>query len=156
MPKFFRRHLRAIIRFWPPLMGAGIRVTRWDRDWRAVDVRMKLRWWNRNFVGTHYGGSLYSMADPFYMLMLITNLGRDYVVWDKAATIRFRKPGRGTMYAKFRLSEAQLAEIRSALESVERLEPEFTVEIKDDAGVVIAEVKKLLHVRKRTAKEAEQ
>jgi hypothetical protein len=156
MPKFFRRHLRTVLRFWPPLLGAGIRVTRLDRDWRAVDVQMKLRWWNANFVGTHYGGSLYSMADPFYMLMLIANLGREYVVWDKAASIRFRKPGKSTMRAEFRLSEPQLEGIRQALESAEKIEPEFLVEIKDEDGTVIAEVKKLLHIRKKRPTEEAQ
>ena len=73
---------------------------------------MKLRFWNRNYVGTHYGGSLYSMADPFYMLMLMENLGRDYIVWDKAASIRFRKPGKGRVKAEFRLTDAQLDDIR--------------------------------------------
>ena len=76
---------------WPPFAGAGIRVVRLDADWRAIDVEMKLRFWNSNYVGTHYGGSLYSMTDPFYMLMLIENLGREYVVWDKAATIRVQE-----------------------------------------------------------------
>ncbi len=117
---------------------------------------MKLRWWNANFVGTHYGGSLYSMADPFYMLMLIANLGAEYVVWDKAATIRFRKPGRGTMRAEFRLTAVQIDDIRQALVTADKIEPEFTVEIKDESGNVIAEVKKLLHVRKRAAAEPAQ
>src|SRR5215467_10814391 len=156
MPKFFRRHLRRVLRWWPPLAGAGIRVKRLDRDWRAVDVEMKLRWWNANFVGTHYGGSLYSMADPFYMLMLIANLGPEYVVWDKAASIRFRKPGRGTMRAEFRLAAAQLDEIRHALMTADKIEPEFMVEVKDEAGNVIAEVKKLLHIRKKLATEQAQ
>lgn len=145
----FKRRIRRLVNLWPPLLGAGIRVTRWDADWRAVDVEMHLRSWNANFVGTHYGGSLYSMADPFYMLMLIENLGPEYVVWDKSATIRFRKPGRGTVHARFRLSTEQLDSIREALRSQEKIEPAFTVEITDDAGTIIAEVQKLLHVRKR-------
>jgi hypothetical protein len=93
--KILKKNLRLLINLWPLLLGAGIRVTRLDADWRAVDVEMKLTRWNRNYVGTHYGGSLYSMTDPFYMVMLIEILGRDYVVWDKSASIRFRKPGEG-------------------------------------------------------------
>jgi acyl-coenzyme A thioesterase PaaI-like protein len=139
-----------MINYWPPLLGAGIRVTRMQPDMKAVDVEMKLRPWNRNYVGTHFGGSLYSMTDPFYMLMLIHNLGPEYIVWDKAATIRFRKPGRGTVRAEFRLSENQIQEIRDKLKTQEKLEPVFTVEVKDNEGVVIAEVEKLLHVRRRT------
>jgi hypothetical protein len=110
---------------------------------------MKLRWWNRNYVGTHYGGSLYSMTDPFVMLMLIENLGKDYLVWDKSATIRFKKPGRGTVSATFRLSQQQISEIRQVLNSQKKIERTFAVEVKDESGNVIAEVEKLLHIRKK-------
>jgi acyl-coenzyme A thioesterase PaaI-like protein len=151
MNPFLKRHLRTWINLYPPLLGAGIRVTRLDRDWRAVDVEMKLRFWNRNYGGTHYGGSLYSMADPFYMLMLIENLGRDYIVWDKAATIRFRRPGRGRMTAEFRLTDAQLTDIRQQLQKAERIEPTFTVEVRDDAGEIVAIVEKVIQVKKKTA-----
>jgi len=135
------------INIWPPFLGAGIRV-RW-RSNRHVDVELKLRSWNRNYVGTHYGGSLYSMTDPFYMLMLMENLGRDYIVWDKAASIRFRKPGKGKLKAEFRLSDAQLDEIRAKLTTQEKYEPTFLVEVKDEAGEVVAEVQKVIHVRRK-------
>ena len=134
---------------WPPFLGAGIRVTRLQPDWRAIDVEMKQRFWNANFVGTHYGGSLYSMTDPFYMLMLIENLGRDYIVWDKSASIRFRKPGKGKMRASFRLTEEQIEAIRQQLQTQEKVEPTFTVQVTDEAGELVAEVQKLLHVRKK-------
>ena len=100
LEKAFQRHWHRLINLWPPFLGAGIRVTRIAPGWREVDVEMKLRRWNRNYVGTHYGGSLYSMADPFFMLMLIENLGREYIVWDKSASIRFRKPGKGVVRAE--------------------------------------------------------
>ena len=148
MNAFFERHVRRMINWWPPVLGAGIRVTRWDVDWRAVDVEMKLRWWNRNFVGTQYGGSLYSMTDPFYMVMLIHNLGPGYVVWDKSASIRFRRPGRGTVRAEFRLSEEQIVEIRTTLEKEEKMEREFGIAVKDDSGELVAEVKKVIHFRR--------
>lgn len=131
------------------MLGAGIRVTRMDPDMRAIDVEMKLRFWNQNYVGTHYGGSLYSMADPFYMLMLMANLGRDYIVWDKAATIRFKAPGKGTVRAEFRLSQSQIDDIRDKVETQPKLEPTFIVEVKDASGTVIAEVEKLLYIRKK-------
>lgn len=137
------------INVWPPLLGAGIRV-RWHSN-RVVDVEMKLRAWNRNYVGTHYGGSLYSMTDPFYMLMLMENLGREYVVWDKAASIRFRKPGKGKVKAEFRLNDVQLDEIRNKLATLEKYEPTFAVEVKDEAGDVVAEVQKVLHIRRKNA-----
>ena len=86
--------LRRAVNLWPPFLGAGIRVTHVAPDMKAIDVEMKLRWWNANYVGTHFGGSLFAMTDAFYMLMLMANLGRGYIVWDKAATIRYRKPGK--------------------------------------------------------------
>jgi hypothetical protein len=145
--KIQRLMIRAI-NIWPPILGAGIRV-KWSPDNKAVDVEMKLRFWNRNYVGTHYGGSLYSMTDPFYMLMLMNNLGRDYIVWDKAASIRFRKPGKGRVRAEFRLSDEQLDEIRAKLTTQEKYEPTFLVQVKDEAGDVVAEVQKVLHVRRK-------
>jgi hypothetical protein len=149
MRQSLKRHMRRVMNLWPPFLGAGIRVTRLQADWRAIDVEMKLHFWNANFVGTHYGGSLYSMTDPFYMLMLIENLGRDYIVWDKSASIRFRKPGKGKMVASFRLSEDQIESIRRQLETQQKVEPTFVVEVRDESGEVVAEVQKLLHVRKK-------
>jgi acyl-coenzyme A thioesterase PaaI-like protein len=122
---------------------------RWGADMKSADVEMKLRMWNRNYVNTHYGGSLYSMTDPFYMLMLMSNLGPGYIVWDKAANIRFRKPGKGKVRAEFRLTDEQLDDIRDKLKTLPKYEPTFTVEVKDDAGDVVAEVQKVLHIRKK-------
>ncbi len=147
-----KRNMRLYMNVWPPFAGAGIRVVRLDADWRAIDVEMKMRFWNSNYVGTHYGGSLYSMTDPFYMLMLIENLGRDYIVWDKAATIRFRKPGVGKMRAEFRLTSERIEEIREGLKTVRKVEPLFMVEVRDESRNVIAEVEKILHVRKKVEK----
>lgn len=149
MKKILKRHMRMFMNLWPPFLGAGIRVKRLQPDWREIEVEMKLHRWNSNYVGTHYGGSLYSMTDPFFMLMLIENLGRDYIVWDKSASIRFRKPGKGKVSAIFKLSDEQIEEIRRALETEEKVNREFTVEIKDESGTVVAEVQKLLHVRKK-------
>lgn len=151
LKRLIQRHPRLMFNVWPPLLGAGIRITRIQRDWKEVDVEMKLRPWNANYVGTHYGGSLYSMTDPFFMVMLIEILGRDYIVWDKSASIRFRKPGRGTVYAGFRISDEQIAEIREALKTEEKMEREFAIDVKDKEGEVIAQVRKLLHFRKREA-----
>jgi acyl-coenzyme A thioesterase PaaI-like protein len=144
--------LRRGVNLWPPFLGAGIRVKRIAPDMKAIDVEMKLRWWNANYVGTHFGGSLFAMTDAFYMLMLMANLGRDYIVWDKAASIRYRKPGSGTVRAEFRLTDAQLDEIREKANILPKYEPTFIVEVKDEQGTVIAEVEKLLYVRKKEPK----
>lgn len=147
--------LRRWVNLWPPFLGAGIRVVRIEPDMKAVDIEMKLRWWNANYVGTQFGGSLFAMTDPFYMLMLMANLGGDYIVWDKAASIRYRKPGQGTVRAEFRLSDAALDDIREKLKTLPKYEPVFRVEVKDEQGTVIAEVEKMLHVRRKDAAEAE-
>jgi hypothetical protein len=146
------RALRRAVNFWPPFLGAGIRVKRITPDMKAIDVEMKLCWWNANYVGTHFGGSLFAMTDAFYMLMLMANLGPEYIVWDKAASIRYRKPGRSTMRAEFRLSDAQLEEIREKLLTLPKYERTFAVEVKDEQGTVIAEIEKLLYMRKRESK----
>lgn len=145
-----KRHILKFLNLWPPYLGAGVRLKRIDADMRAIDVEMKLRFWNSNYVGSHFGGSLFSMVDPFYMLMLIENLGRDYVVWDKSASIRFRKPAKGTVRAEFRLTEAQLDEIRQKVAEQPKYEPVSSIEIKDAAGTVVAEVEKVLHIRRRS------
>jgi len=145
-----RRHMRLFLNLYPPLLGAGVRVRRLEPDWKAIDVEMKLRFWNANYVGTHFGGSLYSMTDPFYMLMLIENLGPDYIVWDKSAAIRFRRPGRSTVRCEFRLSDAQLNEIREKLQTQEKIEPTFLVEVRDKSGELIATIEKVLHIRNKT------
>jgi acyl-coenzyme A thioesterase PaaI-like protein len=134
-------------------LGTGIKVTRLDDDLRVVDVEMRLTRWNRNYMGVHFGGSLFSMTDPFYMIMLATNLGREYVVWDKAASIRYRTPGKGRVRAEFRLSEERLAEIRAALEVEGRCDARFVVEVKDDEGVVVAEVERVIYCATKKAHE---
>jgi hypothetical protein len=149
LKKAFRRHMRVLLNLWQPFLGAGIRVKRLQSDWKEIDVEMKLRRWNTNYVGTHYGGSLYSMTDPFFMLMLIENLGREYIVWDKSASIRFKRPGKGTVFASFRLLDQQIQEIKEALTSQEKVDRMFTIDVKDQSGTIIAEVQKLVHVRRK-------
>jgi len=141
--------LKWFVNLWPPFLGSGIQVKRIDPDFRVIDVEMKLHFWNRNYVGTHYGGSLYSLTDPFYMLMLIENLGRDYIVWDKSASIRFRRPGRGTVAAHFELTAEQIESIRQQLQAQEKVERTFTVQVRDEAGEAIALVEKVVQIRRR-------
>ena len=141
------------IGWWPPLLGAGIKLTRLDNDLREADVEMRLKRWNKNYVGVHFGGSLFSMTDPFYMLMLAANLGEEYVVWDKAASIRYRKPGKGRVRAEFRLTEEKLAEIRAAVKTDGRYDVRFLVEIKDEDGGVVAVVERVIYCATKMAHE---
>lgn len=144
--------LRFFINFWPPYRGAGIKVKFISDDISTIDVEMKLRWWNRNYVKTQFGGSLYAMTDPFFMMILMEHLGKDYIIWDKAATIRFKKPGRGNVKAHFHISRQEIDEIRQLAGKNHKVEPEFTVHIVDDDGTIIAEVDKLLYVREKKMK----
>jgi acyl-coenzyme A thioesterase PaaI-like protein len=135
--------------WWPPLLGMGIKVRRIADDFSAIDVEMVQRFWNTNYVGVHFGGSLFTMTDPFYMLMLIETLGREYIVWDKAGAIRYRRPAKGTVRAEFRLTAEQIDEVRRATENGEKVEPVFMVEIKDQSGEVVAIVERTLYVKKK-------
>ncbi len=138
-----------LIRFWPPFLGAGISVKHFNAELTDIFVQMKMRFWNKNYVGTHFGGSLYSMTDPFYMLMLMNLLGREYIVWDKSASIRYKMPAKGVVYAKFQLSQEQLNKIRQDLNQAQKIELEFTVPITDSDNNLIAEVKKLIYIAKK-------
>jgi hypothetical protein len=149
-----KHRLFKLMNLWPPFLGAGIRLERLAKDLRTLEVSLKLGVTNRNIMGTHYGGSLYSMTDPFYMFLVMEALGKDFVVWDKAAAIRFRKPGRGRVTARFTLTDAKLAEIRAEVAASGRSEPVFVVEVKDESGDVVAVVEKKLSVKpKAKAKE---
>lgn len=140
--------LRRGFNVWPPFLAAGIRVERIAADYREVDVALKLGLLNRNYFGTHFGGSLYAMADPFYALMMLHALGPGYVVWDKAGAIRYRKPGRGTVRAHFRLTKRAVDAAKRATRDGSAHEPQFTVAIVDAQGELVAEVDKTLYVRR--------
>ena len=132
----------------PAYRGTGARVTYIAADWREVRIRLPLSWRTRNYVGTIFGGSLYGAVDPMYMIMLIHILGSGYTVWDEAATIRFQKPGRSTLTARFLLEAAEIAEIRRLLETAPSVDRVYTVDLVDAAGVVHASVAKTVYVRK--------
>jgi acyl-coenzyme A thioesterase PaaI-like protein len=139
---------------WPCYRGTGARVTYIAGDWREVRVRLPLSWRTRNYVGTIFGGSLYASVDPFFMIMLMKNLGPDVVVWDKAASVRFRRPGRGTLMATFRLDAAELAEIRDLLERLPKVDRTYIVELTDQEGIVHAAVEKVVHIARRPSPES--
>lgn len=143
-------HSRMLKLLWlyPPYLGAGIRVTDIDEQLKHISVAMKLRAWNQNYLGTQFGGSLYSMVDPFFMMLVMLRIGQGYVVWDKSATIRFLKPGRAEVRARFEVSDAQLDEIRREVEAKGKAEPRFQVDITDVEGTPIAQVEKWVHVRR--------
>ncbi len=145
------RAFRLLMNFWPCYRGTGGRVASISPDWKEVRVRLPLSQRTRNYVGTIFGGSLYGAVDPFYMLMLLRLLGPRYVVWDKAATIRFRRPGRTTLFATIRVEDAELAEIRHLLETADRVDRTYRVDLVDERGEVHAEVEKVVQIRRRNS-----
>lgn len=144
---FRQRWMERLINFYPPLVGAGIRSRTIDE--RTVEVEMKLTAFNINLVGVHFGGSLYAMCDPWFMLILMRLLGKDYIVWDKAASIQFKKPGRGRVKARFHIPPERVEEIRRDADLLGKIEPVFNVDVVDDDRQVIAQVEKLLYVRRK-------
>jgi acyl-coenzyme A thioesterase PaaI-like protein len=143
-----------LLSFYPPYFGAGISVTRVASDLSELEVEMTLSAWNRNFVGTQFGGSLYSMCDPFFMLMLMMQLGAGYVVWDKSASIDFLQPGRGKVKARFEMPRERVEQIRAETDAQGKINPTFEVTVLDAQGEPVARVRKILSVRRKDAKRA--
>ena len=137
---------------WPPYLFSGVRILDVSTNYRLIRVSLRLAWYNRNYVGTQFGGSLYSMTDPFYMMMIMNNLGPQYIVWDKAASIEFIKPGREDVFAEFEINDQILQHIRSEVELREKAVLEFTVDINSRSGILIAKVTKAIYVRKKQPK----
>ncbi len=134
--------------FFPAFRGTGARITYIAGDYREMRVELPLNWRTRNYVGTIFGGSLYGAVDPHYMIMLIKILGPGYVVWDKAATIRFKKPGRGKLFARFLFDEKEIATIRQLTETGQPIDRVYQVDLTDAAGVVHASVEKTVYIRR--------
>jgi acyl-coenzyme A thioesterase PaaI-like protein len=144
--------LRRYLKVWPPFVFTGIRLEALREDWRYARVRLKLAWYNRNYVRTQFGGALFMMADPFWMIMVMEALGRDYIVWDKAGAIDFIAPGREDVFAEFVLDDAVLEELRAATAGGEKYLRWFEVDIKTAGGELVAKFRKQLYVRRKRAK----
>ncbi len=150
-PKLFKR----MINLYPPYLGAGVKVEYISNDWKELHVSMGLRWYNRNYVGTHFGGSLYSMIDPHLMLLLMQLLGKEFWVWDKSATIEFVKASKKKVKAVIKISDEDLEKIRMQTENGDKYFSEFLIEIRDEANELIARVAKVIYVRKKGGSPAE-
>lgn len=141
--------LRFGMNLWPPFLFAGIRVVEIAPDYRYARVRMRLRPWNRNFFGTHFGGSLFAMTDPFWVLLLFNQLGGEHVVWDQAGEIEFVAPGRGTVYAEFRLTDEHVSEVLEQTANGEKALVWFDTDVVGQDGTVIAKVRKQVYARRK-------
>jgi hypothetical protein len=148
-PRFFR----LLIDLYPPYWGTGITVRSVSADYREICIQMKMRFYNRNYLNTHFGGSLYAMTDPFFVLMLVHILGEEFVIWDKAAHIDFIKPSQRTVTARFLITEEQIQDIVKNTSDGQKYFPEFSVDIENEAGEKVARVVKTLYIRKRSYSE---
>ena len=137
---------RQILNIWPCIRGTGVRIVALTEDFTYLKVRLPLSWRTRNLVGTIYGGSLYASTDPFYMLMLIEILGKDFVVWDKGCTIRFKRPAKETLWAEFRVTPEMLVDVRKKVAESNEADFIWTIEYKNKAGTVYATFDKVLYV----------
>lgn len=146
------RMLRWSFNMFPAYRGTGARIIYIEADFNEVRVKLPLSWRTRNYVGTIFGGSMYGAVDPVYMIMLIQKLGPRYIVWDKAAGIRFRRPGRETLYATFHLDEDEVDAVRAILEERASVERSYTVELVDGGGTVHAVIEKVVHIRRRDSR----
>ncbi len=141
--------MRRMLNFWPPFLFSGITVIEVAKDFRYAKVRLKKKMLTSNYVGTLFGGSLFAMTDPFYMVMVLKNLGKDYIVWDKRSEIEYVSPGKVTVYADFHLSDAALEEIKDEVAANGKYLKWFEVDIKSVDGTVVAIVKKQIYIRKK-------
>lgn len=150
---FTPRQVLKLFSFWPPFAVSGIRMISVSDDLRFVEVQKTTSFWNQNYFGTHFGGSLYDMCDPFYVFMLLHNLGKDYIIWDKGASIEYLKATNRPVKAKFKLDQQKIDEVKKAADENFKVEPTFEIDVADDLGQVVARVTKILYVRRKDAKE---
>lgn len=135
------------VNLYPPYLGMGITVRSWRNDYTRFEVELRARWYNRNLFGTHFGGSLYAMADPFFVFIIAMNFGRGYIVWDKSAGIEFLKPARGTILGIFEIDGERLDDIRTEVDRVGKNTCHFEADLVDEAGQTVARVSKEVYVR---------
>ena len=141
------------INFWAPFLGAGIRVVSSSEDMTSIKVTLKSNKLNMNIMGVHFGGSIYAMCDPFYMGMLMHHLGPEYLVWDKGASIRFKKPGTGTLSATFEIPIIEIAKIKARADDLGKTEETFFAKVLNSSGEVVAEVDKIVWIRNKSKKK---
>lgn len=140
--------LKRVLNIYPPYLGAGIKVSYISPDWKELQVSMALRWYNRNAVGTHFGGSLYAMIDPHLMLLLMRLMGNDYLVWDQQASIEFVKATKQEVWAAFKISDEVIGEIKQNTRGGEKYLARFPVEIRDEDNQLVAKGEKVIYIRK--------
>ena len=144
---------RRFLNLWPPYLFSGVRVERISEDFREFDIVLKLRPWSRNYVGTQFGGTLFSMCDPWWMLGTLRGIGeREHVVWDKAGEIDFVSPGRGHVRTSIRITDEHLEGIRAATADGSKHLVWCSNDIVAEDGTLVARYRKQLYVRRKPAR----
>jgi len=146
------RMVRRLIHLWPPLWFTGIRFVAISDDYRNITARMGLYFYNKNIIGIQYGGNLFSMTDPCYMMMLRANLGRDYYIVDQAASIEFIRPGISTVWAKCQLVQDDIDHILKHTLNGQKYLKQLSIDIVDDHGEIIALVQRTIYIRKKPSR----
>ena len=141
--------LRRLLNLWPPFLFTGIHITTISDDFRDAEVELRQRWYNRNYFGTHFGGSLFAMTDAMYAIQLIHMLGPGYQIWDQNASIEFVKPGRGVVTARFHITDEALTTIREHTAGGQKYLPRFSVDVTNADGEIVARVMKTIYVRRK-------
>lgn len=149
LDKLSANTFRKLLNIWPPFLGAGIKVLFISDDFREAKVCLKFRFYNKNYVNTQFGGSMFAMTDPFYMMILLKNLGKDYIIWDKAGQINFKKPGASDLTATFKFSDEEIQEIKKQADTNEKYVFDKPVDIFNEAGEIVATVVRTLYVKKK-------
>jgi acyl-coenzyme A thioesterase PaaI-like protein len=148
MKKLFLKNLK-LINFWFPFLGSGIKIVNVNKERTKFDISLRLTIRNKNLFGTQFGGSLYAMTDPFFVFILILNMGEEYIVWDKSANIEFIKPGKSKVFTTIEISESEIKRIKDEIDKIGKSTYFFDSEIVDKSGVLVAKVKKEVYVRKK-------
>jgi acyl-coenzyme A thioesterase PaaI-like protein len=146
---FKSRLMRWKFNLYPVYRRTGARITYMSHDLREVRIKLPLTWKTRNYVGTIFGGSMYAAVDPLYMVMLINILGPEYIVWDKAASIKFKQPGRSTLRAEIKITKIETDYIRKALKEQNKLDRTYQIELVDEEGNICAVVEKIIHFKEK-------
>ena len=120
-------YFKTLMNIWPPFFLSGIKVAEVSPDYKHIQIKLLSKFYNRNHFGTHFGGSLFAMLDPFFVFMVLNNLGRNYFVWDRSGEIEFIKPGKGTVTADLHISDSELEDIRNKTNAGEKYLPNFPV-----------------------------
>jgi acyl-coenzyme A thioesterase PaaI-like protein len=143
------RRLAVGMSLWIPNLFSGIRVRGFSADWTRAVVELHVNVFTRNYVKTAFGGSMQAMTDPYFFMLVMHQLGRDYVVWDTRGEIEFLTPGRGVLTARFHVPAERVADIRLRATGGAKVLEWFETEITDGSGEVVARVRREVYVREK-------